>query len=175
MSDSFDFMVNEAAMNAEANKQQKEAAAPSSTDAASTSEKSYEQQQLDLEAEKLKLEREKFEYEKSQASQSTESDSDGDDKFDSKAAGAHFRDFGLETGESALVGKPLEVVEEKVIEHKIESTYERRAEARAQQQQQQLENMEQMAPALKDGVDAARLLSEINPEERSIGSIMGGI
>lgn len=51
----------------------------------------------------------------------------------------------------------------------------RQERAAAQQQQQQLENMEQMAPALKDGVDAARLLSEINPEERSIGSIMGGM
>jgi hypothetical protein len=51
----------------------------------------------------------------------------------------------------------------------------RQERAAAQQQQQQLENMEAMAPALKDGVDAARLLSEINPEERSIGSIMGGM
>ena len=51
----------------------------------------------------------------------------------------------------------------------------RQERAAAQQQQQQLENMEQMAPALKDGVDAARLLSEINPDERSIGSIMGGV
>jgi len=51
----------------------------------------------------------------------------------------------------------------------------RQERAAAQAQQQQLENMEQMAPALKDGVDAARLLSEINPDERSIGSIMGGV
>lgn len=51
----------------------------------------------------------------------------------------------------------------------------RQARAEQQAKQQQLENMESMAKPLKDGVDAARLMSEINPEERSIGSIMGGM
>ena len=51
----------------------------------------------------------------------------------------------------------------------------RQARAEQQAKQQQLENMESMAKPLKDGVDAARLMSEINPDERSIGSIMGGV
>lgn len=51
----------------------------------------------------------------------------------------------------------------------------RQERAAAQQQQQQLENAAAMAGPLKDGVEAARLMSEINPDERSLGSIMGGV
>ncbi len=51
----------------------------------------------------------------------------------------------------------------------------RQDRAAAQQQQKQLENAAAMAGPLKDGVEAARLMSEINPDERSIGSIMGGM
>ena len=71
---------------------------------------------------------------------------------------------------AAYTGTPESVLRD-------ETDVEKMRQARAEQQakQQQLENMENMAPALKDGVDAARLLSEINPQERSIGSIMGGM
>ena len=57
-----------------------------------------------------------------------------------------------------------------------ESDVEKMRKARAEEQakQQQLANMESMAKPLKDGVDAARLLSEIQPDERTIGAIMGG-
>ena len=50
----------------------------------------------------------------------------------------------------------------------------RKQRAEAQAQQQQLANAEAMAPALKDGVEAARLMSEIRPEDRSIAALMGG-
>jgi len=71
---------------------------------------------------------------------------------------------------ASLTGTPESVLRDEDDVQKM-----RQERAAAQAQQQQLENMEQMAPALKDGVDAARLLSEINPDERSIGSIMGGM
>ena len=71
---------------------------------------------------------------------------------------------------ASLTGTPESVLRDEDDVQKM-----RQERAAAQAQQQQLENMEQMAPALKDGVDAARLLSEINPDERSIGSIMGGV
>ena len=50
----------------------------------------------------------------------------------------------------------------------------RQSRAEQQAQQQQLANAEAMAPALKDGVEAARLMSEIRPEDRSIAALMGG-
>ena len=71
---------------------------------------------------------------------------------------------------AALTGTPESVLRDEDDVQKM-----RQERAAAQAQQQQLENAEAMAPALKDGVDAARLLSEINPDERSIGSIMGGV
>ena len=71
---------------------------------------------------------------------------------------------------ASLTGTPESVLRD---ESEVEKMRKARAEEMAKQQQ--LENMEQMAPALKDGVDAARLMSEINPQERSIGSIMGGM
>ena len=71
---------------------------------------------------------------------------------------------------ASLTGTPESVLRDEDDVQKM-----RQERAAAQAQQQQLENMEQMAPALKDGVDAARLMSEINPDERSIGSIMGGM
>jgi len=70
---------------------------------------------------------------------------------------------------ASLTGTPESIMRDEDDVQKM-----RQERAAAQAQQQQLENMEAMAPALKDGVDAARLLSEINPDERSIGSIMGG-
>jgi hypothetical protein len=71
---------------------------------------------------------------------------------------------------ASLTGTPESVLRD---EDEVEKMRQERAEQQAKQQQ--LENMEQMAPALKDGVDAARLMSEINPDERSIGQIMGGV
>ena len=50
----------------------------------------------------------------------------------------------------------------------------RQVRAEQQAQQQQLENAAAAAPALKDGVEAARLMSEIRPEDKSIASLMGG-
>lgn len=50
----------------------------------------------------------------------------------------------------------------------------RKVRAEQQAQQQQLENAAAAAPALKDGVEAARLMSEIRPEDKSISALMGG-
>jgi len=71
---------------------------------------------------------------------------------------------------ASLTGTP-----ESVLRDEDEVAKMRQARAEQQAKQQQLENMESMAKPLKDGVDAARLMSEINPDERSIGSIMGGV
>lgn len=50
----------------------------------------------------------------------------------------------------------------------------RKARAEAQQQQAEMEQAAAMAKPLKDGVEAARLMSEIKPQERSLASLMGG-
>lgn len=50
----------------------------------------------------------------------------------------------------------------------------RKARAEAQQQQAEMEQAAAMAKPLKDGVEAARLMSEIKPQEKSLASLMGG-
>jgi len=50
----------------------------------------------------------------------------------------------------------------------------RTARAEEQARQQQLDNMAQMADPLYKGVEAARLMSEITPQEKSMASLMGG-
>ena len=68
-----------------------------------------------------------------------------------------------------LTGTPESIMRDKDDVEKM-----RAARAEQQAKQQQLENMAQMADPMYKGVEAARLLSEIQPEERSIGGILGG-
>jgi len=63
---------------------------------------------------------------------------------------------------------------ESIMRDEEEVSKMRKARAEQQAKQQQLANMEAMADPLKKGVEAARLMSEIQPDERTIGSIMGG-
>ena len=70
---------------------------------------------------------------------------------------------------AAYLGTPESIMRDRDDVEKM-----RKDRAAAQAQQQQLENAEAMAPALKDGVEAARLMSEINPEDKSIAALMGG-
>lgn len=63
---------------------------------------------------------------------------------------------------------------ESVLRDEAEVEKMRKARAEQQAQKAQMEQAAAMAGPLKDGVEAARLMSEINPDERSIGSIIGG-
>lgn len=71
---------------------------------------------------------------------------------------------------AAYTGTPESVLRDKDEVEKI------RKERQAQMEQQsQMEQAAAMADPLKKGVEAARLMSEIQPNERSIGSLMGGV
>lgn len=70
---------------------------------------------------------------------------------------------------AAYMGTP-----ESIMRDKDDVDEMRKARAEAQQQQAEMEQAAAMAKPLKDGVEAARLMSEIRPQEKSIASLMGG-
>lgn len=70
---------------------------------------------------------------------------------------------------AAYTGTPESIMRD---EDEVEKMRQARAEQQAQQQQ--LNNAAEMADPLKKGVEAARLMSEIQPQNESIGSILGG-
>ena len=63
---------------------------------------------------------------------------------------------------------------ESVLRDKDEVDKMRKERAEQQAQQAQLEQAAAMADPLKKGVEAARLMSEIQPEQTSMGAILGG-
>jgi len=70
---------------------------------------------------------------------------------------------------AAYTGTPESIMRDKEEVEKM-----RKARAAQIEQQQQIQNAEAMADPMKKGVEAARLLSEIQPREQTIGGILGG-
>ena len=111
MSDNFDSMVDEAAMNAETSKQNSEASgATSNADVASNSEKSLEEKQLDLERERIALEERRVALEEKQLAQQNAATSDD---FD---FGDHMKEVGVGAFDSVLTS-PIDKIEEELGEH----------------------------------------------------------